>query len=115
MCPLNEGIEISFNDLVAALRKIKPILDQRGIKGYVEPLGFPVSSLRHKSVAIDAIKAANGNESRLTYKLVHDTFHHHLAGETDFFSEWTGLVHISGRVQCKRRSQRHARFPPRLD
>jgi 2-keto-myo-inositol isomerase len=27
---------------------------------------------------------------------VHDTFHHHLASETEFFPEWTGLVHISG-------------------
>ena len=27
---------------------------------------------------------------------MHDTFHHHLAGETEFFPEWTGLVHISG-------------------
>ncbi len=33
---------------------------------------------------------------RGTYKLMHDTFHHHLAGETEFFPEWTGLVHISG-------------------
>jgi 2-keto-myo-inositol isomerase len=27
---------------------------------------------------------------------VHDTFHHFLSGETDFFPERTGLVHISG-------------------
>ncbi|MCX8505492.1 MAG: TIM barrel protein [Alphaproteobacteria bacterium] len=96
MCPLNEGIEIAYNDLVAALRKIKPILDQRGILGYVEPLGFPVSSLRHKSLAIQAIKDISANDRNETYKLVHDTFHHHLAGESDFFPEWTGLVHISG-------------------
>ena len=40
-----------------------------------------------------AIRAAGGEGC---YRLVHDTFHHHLAGETAFFPEWTGLVHISG-------------------
>ena len=29
---------------------------------------------------------------------MHDTFHHHLAGETEFFPERTGIVHISGVV-----------------
>ncbi len=28
--------------------------------------------------------------------MVHDTFHHHLANEHEFFPELTGLVHISG-------------------
>ncbi len=28
--------------------------------------------------------------------LVHDTFHHHLAGEQAFFAPLTGLVHICG-------------------
>jgi 2-keto-myo-inositol isomerase len=32
----------------------------------------------------------------IAFKLVHDTFHHHLADEGLFFPEWTGLVHISG-------------------
>ena len=30
------------------------------------------------------------------FRLVHDTFHHFLAGETELFPERTGLVHISG-------------------
>jgi 2-keto-myo-inositol isomerase len=30
------------------------------------------------------------------FRLVHDTFHHHLAGEDIFFPNLTGLVHISG-------------------
>jgi 2-keto-myo-inositol isomerase len=29
-------------------------------------------------------------------QLVHDTFHHHLAGEDAFFAAATGLVHVSG-------------------
>lgn len=95
MCPLNDGNEVSFDDLVGALKAMKPILDERGLTGLVEPLGFPISSMRKKSIAIEAIKAADGAG---TYKLVHDTFHHHLASETEFFAEWTGIVHISGVV-----------------
>ena len=93
MCPLNDGTPVSQADVVTALKAIKPILESRGIQGLVEPLGFPVSSLRRKADAIAAIKEAGG-EGR--FKLVHDTFHHHLAGETEFYPEWTGLVHISG-------------------
>jgi 2-keto-myo-inositol isomerase len=93
MCPLNDGTPVAQADVVTALKAIKPILESRGIKGLVEPLGFPVSSLRRKADAIAAIKEAGGEG---LFKLVHDTFHHHLASETDFFPEWTGLVHISG-------------------
>lgn len=95
MCPLNDGTKVSFDDLVAALKAMKPILEERGLTGLVEPLGFPISSLRTKKEALRAIDAAEGGG---IYKLVHDTFHHHLAGETDFFAERTGLVHISGVV-----------------
>ena len=93
MCPLNDGNAVAFDDLVAALEAMKPILEERGLTGLVEPLGFPISSMRKKSTAIEAIKAAGGEG---VYKLMHDTFHHHLAGETEFFPDWTGLVHISG-------------------
>lgn len=93
MCPLNDGTPVSQEDVITALKAIKPILESRGIQGLVEPLGFPVSSLRRKADAIAAIKAAGG-EGR--FKLVHDTFHHHLASETEFYPEWTGLVHVSG-------------------
>ena len=93
MCPLNDGTPVSFDDLVTALKAMKPILKERGLIGFVEPLGFPVSSLRTKAEAIRAIDAAGGGD---VYRLVHDTFHHHLAGETEFFPERTGLVHISG-------------------
>ncbi len=95
MCPLNDGTKVSFDDLVFALKEMKPILADRGLTGLVEPLGFPISSLRTKREAIAAIAAAGGDE---VYKLVHDTFHHHLAGETEFFPGRTGLVHISGVV-----------------
>lgn len=93
MCPLNDGSPVPVEQTVEALKQMKPILEERGLIGLVEPLGFPVSSLRRKSAAIEAIQAAGGEG---VYKLLHDTFHHHLAGETEFFPEWTGLVHISG-------------------
>lgn len=95
MCPLNDGTKIVHGDLVAALKAIKPTLEARGLTGLVEPLGFPISSMRTKAEAVSAITEAGGEG---TFKLVHDTFHHHLAGESEFFPEWTGLVHISGVV-----------------
>ena len=39
MCPLNEGRQVPFDDLVAALKAMKPILEERGLTGLVEPLG----------------------------------------------------------------------------
>lgn len=77
----------------AALRHLKPILVESGLKGFVEPLGFPISSLRSKLEAIEAIDAIGGES---VFLLVHDTFHHHLAGEAALFPERTGLCHISG-------------------
>ncbi len=93
MCPLNDGTPVSHADLVAALKEMAPILRARGLTGLVEPLGFPVSSLRTKAAAVAAIDEAGGAD---VYRLVHDTFHHHLAGETAYFPERTGIVHISG-------------------
>ena len=93
MCPLNEGKPVARDSLVAALKAVKPVLQDKGLTGLVEPLGFTFSSMRTKAEAISAILEAGGEG---TFMLVHDTFHHHLAGETQFYPEWTGLVHISG-------------------
>ena len=76
-----------------ALRGLKPILNAAGLTGLVECLGFEVCSLRKKSEAVAAIDAADGSD---TFRLTHDTFHHHLAGETATFPDRTGLIHISG-------------------
>jgi 2-keto-myo-inositol isomerase len=78
-------------NLRTALRALRPILADRGIRGLVEPLGFESSSLRRKSEAATAIADVGGD-----FALVHDTFHHHLAGEEAIFPALTGLVHISG-------------------
>ena len=93
VCPLNDGNEVSFDDLKYALSELAKILEEFDLKGFVEPLGFPISSLRSKRVAIEAIDAI-GQQDR--FSLVHDTFHHKGAGEEEFFPERTGLIHISG-------------------
>jgi len=76
-----------------ALDALVGILKGRGLTGLVEPLGFPVSSLRTKAEAIAAMTEADENG---VFALMHDTFHHHLAGETQFYPHRTGLVHVSG-------------------
>ena len=80
-------------NLTTALAALKPILASRGLVGLVEPLGFEICSQRSKKEVVDAIHAVDGAN---TFRMVHDTFHHHLAGEGQFFPEFTGLVHISG-------------------
>ena len=74
-------------------RRSRAILAPRGLVGLVEPLGFATSALRRKSEAVAAIDAVGGRD---VFRLVHDTFHHHLAGEAALFPAATGLVHISG-------------------
>jgi 2-keto-myo-inositol isomerase len=93
--PLPNGSKPSDGDLRRALGEILPILDKARLAALVEPLGFVNSSLRHKADAVAAIEAVGGEKH---YKLVHDTFHHHLARESDYFPEYTGIVHISGVV-----------------
>ncbi|HEJ2442350.1 TIM barrel protein [Burkholderia multivorans] len=98
LCPTNSrddarDAETRHADLVNALRALKPILEARGLLGFIEPLGFEECALRRKSDAVKAIYAAAGEP---VFRLVHDTFHHHLAGEPIFFPNLTGLVHLSG-------------------
>lgn len=99
LIPSNDGRTESDDARLDALRnalsRILPMLAGTDLIALVEPLGFPTSSLRHKSEAIAAIKAVEGDAR---YKLVHDTFHHHLASEREFFPKWTGIVHISGVI-----------------
>ena len=98
MCPLNEGRMLEDTpekaaSLRAALSASRPILERHGLKGFVEPLGFPFSSMRLKRDALAAIDDIGGAN---VFSLVHDTFHHRGAGEEVLFATRTGLVHISG-------------------
>jgi 2-keto-myo-inositol isomerase len=80
-------------NLRIALKALTPILERHNLIGLVEPLGFESCSLRLKSEAVDAIISLKLEQR---FRLVHDTFHHHVAGEEALFPEHTGLVHISG-------------------
>ncbi|MEX5542584.1 TIM barrel protein [Pseudomonas poae] len=98
MCPFNEPGDTRNEaqraaGLRTALSELAPILREYGILGFIEPLGFEECAMRRKRVAVDAIQATGGLD---VFRLVHDTFHHHLAGEQEFFAPLTGLVHISG-------------------
>ena len=98
LCPVNDvNYTPSPTEGRDALRKalngLKPILSAAGVIGLVEPLGFTECSLRFKEEAVDAIEATGGTGA---FRLVHDTFHHYVAGETKMFPAHTGLVHISG-------------------
>jgi 2-keto-myo-inositol isomerase len=97
LVPKNDGTGRANGErqgnLRVALKALAPLLQSRGLIGLVEPLGFEICSLRLKSEAAEAIKAIGGQG---VFRLVHDTFHHHLAGEADIFPDMTGLIHISG-------------------
>lgn len=98
LCPTNNRQDQRdaarrHDDLVGALTRLAPLLAGHGITGLLEPLGFEECAMRRKSQAVAAMRDS-GNSG--LFALVHDTFHHHLAGENRFFADQTGLVHISG-------------------
>ena len=96
LVPLNDGSINSEKEqiqlLEQSLKNILKIINDFDLFGLVEPLGFSHSSLRFKSLAVKVINSLQSNK----LKIVHDTFHHALAGENEFFPSLTGLVHISG-------------------
>jgi len=106
LCPNNDvkdkrGLEEIFKETVKALKSFGPLFQDSGMQGYLEPLGFEECSLRSIVIAMEAIQESGYP----VYKIVHDTFHHHLGPDTfetienDYDISYTGLVHISG-VEC---------------
>jgi 2-keto-myo-inositol isomerase len=99
LIPRNDNLGMGNGErqanLRVALRELKPMLEDHGLMGLVEPLGFEICALRHKAEAVDAITAL---DAAGTFMLVHDTFHHHLAHGGPLFPANTGIVHISGVV-----------------
>lgn len=101
MCPFNEPDIRSESerksDTLNSIKYFTKLFSQYGISGLLEPLGFTVSSLRSYILAGNLIQEANS-----PFKLVLDTFHHHLAGlPLDRYQETVdinmiGLVHLSG-------------------
>ena len=97
LIPRNDGVATdraeSRRVTETALRELLPMLRAHGLKAMVEPLGFAVCSLRYKDVLAECIQAVGGKG---TYFMVHDTFHHALAGFGPIYPELTGIVHVSG-------------------
>ncbi|MDU8925593.1 TIM barrel protein [Pasteurellaceae bacterium LIM206] len=101
MCPFNEPdtrtAEQRKSDTAESIKYFTALFDKYHINGLIEPLGFPVSSLRSFNLAGELIKSVNS-----PFKLTLDTFHHHLAGLPVVSFEETvdvtqiGLVHLSG-------------------
>jgi len=106
LCPNNDftdkrGAEEVFKETVKALKSFGPLFQDSGIQGYLEPLGFEECSLRSIVTAMKVIQESDFP----VYKIVHDTFHHHIGPDTfdtiknDYDISYTELVHISG-VEC---------------
>ena len=103
LCPLNDANDNRnpaqrADELVTALNAYGPLFAQAGMIGLVEPLGFEVCSLRTKKAALEGIAKSDHPEA---YKLLHDTFHHYLSGETRFFPRETAMLHVSGLLPGK--------------
>lgn len=96
LIPRNDGTGIANGERQAnlriALKGIVPMLRDAGLVGLVEPLGFWRSSLRSKAELVEVIGALDAGDC---LRLVHDTFHHALAGGGPIFPGATGIVHIS--------------------
>jgi len=106
LCPNNDvkdkrDSEEIFKETVKALKSFGPLFKDNGMQGYLEPLGFEECSLRSIVTAMKAVQESGYP----VYKIVHDTFHHHLGPDTfetienNYDISYTGLVHISG-VEC---------------
>jgi 2-keto-myo-inositol isomerase len=106
LCPNNDvndkrGSGEIFKETVKALKSFGPLFQDSGIQGYLEPLGFKECSLGSLITAMKAIQESGYP----VYKIVHDTFHHHIGPDTfdtienDYDISYTGLIHISG-VEC---------------
>ncbi|WP_226782989.1 TIM barrel protein [Oceaniglobus trochenteri] len=97
LIPRNDGRRLGESerraDLAFALNELAPMLERHGLIGLIEPLGFETCNLRHKGEVVEVIESL-GQADR--FRLVHDTFHHHLAGGGPVFAAQTGIVHISG-------------------
>jgi len=107
LCPNNENNDKrlpreKYTDTVEALIDYGPLFAEYGIAGYIEALGFGISSLASLPSAIEAIKASGYG----CYRVLFDTFHHYIGPDdknifgmdglgTSYEIPYTGLVHIS--------------------
>jgi 2-keto-myo-inositol isomerase len=103
LCPNNDIGDSRDTDRIRKetldnLKSFAPLFERAGLIGLVEPLGFTESSLGSLVAAVDIIRETDCS----CYKVVHDTFHHHLGPESaeslqkGYNIGYTGLVHVSG-------------------
>jgi 2-keto-myo-inositol isomerase len=108
LCPNNEAgdkrtPEQKYLETVDALRDYGALFVKYGINGYVEALGFGISSLASLPPIVEAIKASGYG----CYRVLLDTFHHYIGPDNEsmfgmdglgapYELAYTGLVHISG-------------------
>jgi 2-keto-myo-inositol isomerase len=76
-----------------SLRKLRPILLEHGVTGYVEPLGMRGSTMKRQGAAAAAVIDVAGWDA---YRICHDAFQFYRCGDTEMFPDRIGLVHISG-------------------
>jgi 2-keto-myo-inositol isomerase len=103
LCPNNEASDSRSQaqraaETTEALVAFGPRFEKAGLLGYVEPLGFGISSLASLVMAQECIKKSGFS----CYKTVHDTFHHYIGPDDQgilgkvYDVAYTGLVHVSG-------------------
>ena len=103
LCPNNDRADARpaprrLDDTAAALAAYAPRFEAAGVLGYVEPLGFGISSLASIGAAREAIRRSGAG----CYRILHDTFHHHIGPDANVTSgapydvSLLGLVHVSG-------------------
>lgn len=103
LCPNNDAAdgrspEARLRETVDSLKEFGPMFEKAGVLGFVEPLGFGISSLASIEVAIEAIKASGFP----CYRVLLDTFHHYLGPDGPetlrkaAAGGFVGLVHVSG-------------------
>lgn len=103
MCPNNDAADARSQDqrmaeTIDSLAAFAPLFTAAGVTGYIEPLGFRISSLPSLLAAQEAIDRSGCS----CYRVVHDTFHLHIGPDdpdilgTTYRLAMTGLVHVSG-------------------
>ena len=75
------------------LKNLRPILQDLGVKGYVEPLGMAGSTMKKQGMAVAAVSDIDGWD---VYELCYDTFQYFRCGDDKLYPERIGLAHISG-------------------
>ncbi len=75
------------------LARLRPILLDHGVTGYVEPLGMRGSTMKRQDTAASAVSDIDGWDA---FQLCHDTFQFFRCGDDRLLPGRIGLVHVSG-------------------